>query len=295
MTPWEYVEGISFDPLTPPSAPTNLKCTGQTTSSLTWSWSHGQRVEYYEVKVELASNGSDIAVWNIGDNEKITNTTTRTGLNSSTQYKFSIRSHNRVGVSSWVTVKATTKSARATVSKKATKGDSYDAGYKSLRTGRNVPPFWRHEDGLVYQGEWIEIPGSPNYIGPPGQHWGKHKGMWLFDDNWWRSTLAGKDIIKVELWIQRKGKAHGYYNDQIPTFWLHDYDTFPKGEPKFFKKFQPGKEFDLGESGWVTLPKEYGEYIRDNKAKGIGIYRDNWGQLPYIKFYQNAELRITFE
>jgi hypothetical protein len=295
VTDWEYVEGITFDPLTPPSAPYNLKCVEVYKDKLVWSWSHGQRVEYYEVVVEYSSNGYNVANWNIGDNETIINNASRSGLNSSTKYTFWIRSVNRVGKSDWVSVKATTKSDRKTSAKKATKGDSWNTGYKSLRSGRWVGSSWRHEDGLVYQGEWTEIKGSPNYIGPPGQKWGNHKGMWIFDDNWWRDTLAGKDIIKVEIWIQRKGKAHGYYNDQVPTFWLHNYDNFPSGEPKFTNKFQPGKEFDLGESGWVTLPNYYGEYIRDNKAKGIGIYRDNWGELPYIKFYDNAQLRITYE
>lgn len=294
-TGWEYSNGVTWDPLTPPSPPTNLKCVGQTTTSLTWSWNHGQRVEKY--KIHLYGPKSDfIAEWFIGDNEKITNNTSRSGLGSNKGHVFFIRSENRVGHSEWVAVSAYTKSARATSEKQATKGDSWNGGYNSVRTGRQISgSFWRRENGLVYQGEWCEIKGSPNYIGPPNQCWGKHKGMWIFDDNWWRSTLSGKKIIKVEMWLQRKGGAHGYYNDQVPTFWLHNYDNFPSGQPSFFGKFQPGKEFDLGESGWVTLPNWYGEYIRDNKAKGIGIYRDNWGRLPYIKFYSNAKLRITYE
>jgi hypothetical protein len=206
-----------------------------------------------------------------------------------------VRAGNRKGWSDWTSITARTKASRATKTTKATTGKSWNSGYKSVRTGRTIANSHWRSDTLVYQGEWKEIYGSPNYIGPPGQTWGKHKGMWIFDDNWWRSTLAGKKIIKVEMWIQRKGAAHGYYNDQTPTFWLHNYDTFPNGQPSFFGKFHPGKDFDLGESGWVTLPNWYGEYIRDNKAKGIGIYRDNWERLPYIKFFANAQLRITYE
>ncbi|MDK2600680.1 hypothetical protein QO179_24610 [Bacillus stercoris] len=120
--------------------------------------------------------------------------------------------------------------------------------------------------------------------------------MWLFDDDAWRKTLKGKKIISVKLWVHRKSWYHGYYNDQTPTLWLHKYDKYPKGEPSFFAKYKPSaKNFDLGESGWITLPKYYGEYIRDGKAKGIGVYVDKWGRLPYIQFYPNAKLSITYE
>lgn len=288
ITDWEYVTGITFDPLTPPAVPKNFHATEIATNYIKLDWDTAARAETYELVKWLTPPTSIYTGANTYG--------TATGLTSNSSYNFYVRAVNRVGKSDWAGITIKTKSSRATKSKKATKGDSWNTGYNSVRTGRRISgSFWRHESGLVYQGEWCEIKGSPNYIGPPNQCWGKHKGMWIMDDDWWRSTLAGKDIIKVELWLQRKGKAHGYYNDQVPTFWLHNHNDFPGGEPSFFGKFQPGKEFDLGESGWVTLPNWYGEYIRDNKAKGIGLYRDNWGKLPYVKFYANAELRITYE
>jgi hypothetical protein len=288
-TDWSYDNGITWDPLTPPAAPSKFWADNISTQQMGLYWKPAARAEYYEV-YRWITPGTKIY-----EGTNSTGGCWATGLSSNSSYNFYVRAVNRVGVSPWVSLTARTKASRATKTTKATTGKSWNSGYKSVRTGRTIANSHWRSDTLVYQGEWKEIYGSPNYIGPPGQTWGKHKGMWIFDDNWWRSTLSGKKIIKVEMWIQRKGAAHGYYNDQTPTFWLHNYDTFPNGQPSFFGKFHPGKDFDLGESGWVTLPNWYGEYIRDNKARGIGIYRDNWERLPYIKFYANAQLRITYE
>jgi hypothetical protein len=276
-TAWIYDNGITFDPLTKPPVPKNFRVFDTTTTSIGLDWDPSPTAERYEVKR-----------WITPGTEIFDNTGTYcwdTGLSSASTYNYYVRAINRIGASDWAVVTGTTKTARKTSEKQATKGRS-----------------WRNNWGWdtssnVHQGEWCEIAGSPNrvYSVPVGYCWGKWKGMWIFDDEYWRNTLAGKKIIKVELYIHRQGNAHGYYNDQVPTFWLHNYDNYPSGQPSFFGKHQPGKDFDLGEKAWVTLPNYYGEYIRDGKARGIGIYRDNWGKLPYIKYYQNAKLRITYE
>lgn len=288
MTDWIYDNGITFDPLLPPDTPKNFRVHEARTTSLVFRWDAAARATSYEFRAEKDSANIDTGT----DTQS-----TGSGLKPNTKYDFFVRAKNRVGYSNWASVVGKTKSARATKEKTATKGKSWNSGYNSIRTGRRIEgPHWRTEgDGLVYQGEWVEIQGSPHQSGPAGQGWGKHKGMWIFDSAYWRNTLKGKKIIKVEIWVKRKGYYHGYYDDQTPTFWLHNYDNFPKGEPSFFSKYKPSKDFDLGESGWVTLPNSYGEQIRDNKAKGIGIYVDKSGRLPYIKFYDNAKLRITYE
>ena len=273
-TPWVYDNGITFDPLTPPSAP-RLTYTS-TTTAITVDWAATSRAEFYEWKL-----------WSGGTVTRITGTVfTDGGHASAHEYTFYVRAGNRVGWSSWVSINTKTKTARKTTERQALSGKSWNTKYG-----------WDSSNGKKYvmQGEWVEIEGSPHQRAPAGTAWGKHKGMWMFDDGYWRSVLAGKKIIKVELWLQRQGFYHGYYNDQIPTFWLHNYDSYPTGQPMLRAKYQPGKEFDLGEKAWVTLPNYYGEDIRDGKARGIALYRDNSGQLPYLKYYPNAKLRITYE
>ena len=274
MNDWTYNNGVTFDPLTPPAAP-KLKATS-TTTTIDLDWEPTARAEWYE--------------WRIWWEGNITRTTTTaakaTGLTPAKEYNLYVRAGNRVGTSSWSSISIKTKTARKTVERAPRGGKSWRDNWG-----------WRTDNNFVYQGEWCEIAGSPHRIKsvPVGYCWGKHKGMWLMDDDYWRATLAGKKIIKTEVWVQRKDFYHGYYDDQNPTFWLHNYDNYPKGQPMFFGKYQPPKEFDLGESSWVTLPNYYGEYIRDGKAKGLGVYRDSWGKLPYIQFYPTAKLRITFE
>jgi len=272
---WQYTNGVPFDPLDPPAPPKNFKCTWSNTSSMTLSWGAGDRAEYYEFRAE--TNRA-----NMYSGKRLSYTPT--GLNHNTGYDWFVRSVNAAGTSKWVSCVGRTKSKRATKEQKATRGKSWRDNWG-----------WRTDNDYVYQGEWCEIEGSPHQTAPAGTCWGKHKGMWIFDDKYWRDTLKGKKIIKVEMWLQRKSWYHGYYNDQTPTFWLHNYTNFPKGQPSFSSKFKPGKDFDLGEKAWVTLPNYYGEYIRDNKAKGIGIYVDKWARLPYIQYYSNAKLRITYE
>lgn len=271
---WTYNNGVVFDPLTPPAAP---RLSGSsTTTTITVNWNAAARAEFYEWKQ-----------WYGGKVTKTTSKTfTDTGLTPAKEYNYYVRAGNRVGYSDWVSITIKTKTARKTVEKAPRGGRSWRDNWG-----------WRTDNNFVYQGEWCEIEGSPHRIKskPVGYCWGKHKGMWLMDDDYWRTTLKGKKIIKTEIWVQRKDFYHGYYDDQNPTFWLHNYDNYPKGQPMFFGKYTPPKEFDLGESSWVTLPNYYGEYIRDNKAKGIGVYRDSWGKLPYIQFYPTAKLRITFE
>lgn len=276
VSPWVYEDGTTFDPLDPPATP-KLAYTS-TTTSIKLDWAATARAQFYEWK--YLSTGSVTRV--------TASEVSRTGLAPAKSYTYYVRAGNTAGFSPWASITATTKSARATSEKIAWGGKSWNNRYA-----------WGSSNGSKYvmQGEWCEIAGSPNriYSVPVGYCWGKNKGMWMTDSAYWRSTLAGKKIIKVEMWLQRVGSAHGYYNDQIPTFWLHNYSSFPSGQPSFFAKFQPGKEFDLAEKAWVTLPNYYGEYLRDGKARGIGTYRDNWGKLPYIKYYPNAKLRITYE
>lgn len=278
-TDWVYSGDIAFDPLTKPATPTGLKFTS-TTSAVSLTWSAAARAERYEVKVSSTSYSSFY--------EGTGRSATRSGLASSKSYTFYVRALNRIGASGWASIVGTTKSARVTREQAITKGQSWNTKYA-----------WGSSVGKKYvmQGEWCEIEGSPNRIKsvPVGHCWGKNKGVWLFDSAYWRSTLSGKKILKVEIFVKRQTNEHGYYDDQVPTFWMHNYTSIPSGQPMLFGKYQPGKEFDLGESGWVTLPTFYGEYLRDNKAKGIGTYRDSLGKLPYIKFYPNAKLRITYE
>lgn len=285
---WKQSSPVTFDPLDPPTAPSALKVASVTTDRIVWSWNHGLRVSKYEVKVELTSNGADITSYSIGDNEPMSNTTSRSGLNADTSYTFSIRSVNSVGASAWVKVTGRTKADIAEKTWNSTGSGTWrnNWGWRTTAT----------EKTRVYQGEWCEIAGSAHPSGPVGTCWGKNKGIWLFDYSDIKSTLAGKDILDIKIYVNRMDTYHGYYSDQVLHMWLHNHGSKPGGEPSLFTHYEVrNPTFAKGESAWIDLPNSYGNALRDGNAKGLGLYVPNWGRSPYVYCSGTAQLKIKYQ
>lgn len=147
----------------------------------------------------------------------------------------------------------------------------------SARSWRDKYGGWRSENN-AYQGEW--------------SGYGNHKGLWFFNSADMRSKLAGKTIKKVRLYVTRLS-AGGSSAAQKPTFWYHNYDAPPSGEPTLTYQYTSPTAFAWGASGWVDLPYTWGNTFRDGTGRGVGIYDPD--RTPYMIFSPNAKLEITVQ
>jgi hypothetical protein len=282
-TSWIYSNGVLFDPLLAPGAVQGFHADNIGTNTIGLYWKPTARATEYQV-YKWITPGTEIHR-GVGTGSSTQRGIWATGLSDNSSYNFYIRAGNRRGWGPWVSITAKTKSAR-----KVSKANSTGSRSWSNKYG------WKTNTSKVYQGEWCNQWSTDHYIRGAGSTcWGKHKGMWLFNDDWWRNELKGRKIVKVELYIQRQKEHNGDWIATNPTFWTHNYDTFPSGQPMFANKYHPLITYAMGQGKWITLPNSYGEALRDGRARGIGIYRDNWGQKPYIIFEPGATLRITHD
>lgn len=276
-TDWRYSSGVTFDPLTVPDAVKDFKVTSTTTSRINLSWDSAPRATEYQIRRGSKTGTITYSGNGLSDAD--------TGLNSATSYTYYIRAGNRIGWGPWTSTSGKTKSARKTSKAGSTNSESWGNKYG-----------WKTGTKKVYQGEWCNQWSSDHHIEGIGNVcWGKHKGLWFFDHAWWRGELAGRKIISVTLEIERQEEHNGAWSAQKPTFWLHNYGSKPSGQPTLSSKYQSPVSFEMGEKKSVSLPVSYGEALRDGDARGIGIYRDSWGQLPYIIFESKATLTIVHD
>lgn len=283
ISDWKYSPYITFDPLLPPSAPSNVQVCETDVHRLKWSWNHGERVEKYQINF-YGDHADFIAEWYQDDwsGGWLKNFTEYTGLAANHGYVFFIRSVNRVGTSEWVGCSGYTKADITEYYWDSTAAKSWRNNWG-----------WRTDNSRVYQGEWCEIAGEAHPSGAVGTCWGKHKGMWFFNYNDIRAKLAGKSIIDAQLYVKREDTYHGYYSDQVLHLWLHGYGSKPDGEPGFFDHYEVrSPTFAKGESAWIPLPTYYGEKMRDGSAAGFGLYVPDWGRSPYVYCNSWAQLYI---
>lgn len=89
-------------------------------------------------------------------------------------------------------------------------------------------------------------------------------GLWVYGGRF--SALAGANVSRVEIFlplIQQVGSA---------SVGLHAYSTIPGGAPTI------GSLVALSSrNGWVQLPTEWGNYLRDNPGSGVGVVSPSGG------------------
>ncbi|MED4068653.1 hypothetical protein [Priestia megaterium] len=132
----------------------------------------------------------------------------------------------------------------------------------------------------MYQGSW----NSPPW-------WGNHRGLAFFNYNSIKSTLAGKDIEKVRVYMYRIN-AGGYVSGQSIKLWTHNYASVPSGRPDLSYVQGPFSSFARGEGKWITVDNKVAERIRDGSAKGIALYRED--ELGYLFMSPNVKIEVTY-
>ena len=132
----------------------------------------------------------------------------------------------------------------------------------------------------VYQGAW----NSPPW-------WGNHRGLAWFNYSNMRSVLKGKTIIKTRVYFYRINKG-GYVAGQKIKLWTHNYSNVPSGRPELSFVQGPFSSFARGEGKWITVSNAVAERIRDGKATGIALYREDEG--GYLYMSSNVKIEITY-
>lgn len=143
---------------------------------------------------------------------------------------------------------------------------------------------WRTDNNYAYQGQW--------------SGYGRHKGLWFFNDSNIRSTLSGRTILSARLRLTRRSSG-GTSGAQTPTIRRHNYSTLSNaqnaGEPGFLSGTVTSQSWGWGDTKWVTIPVSWANSLRDGNARGFGIHinADN----PYMIFNGSgsAVLEITHE
>lgn len=304
-SPWYYIpDQVKIDPLKPPAAP-KPRVKSVTTNSITFTWDYVKTADKYEVDPLYGSSSNSVLT---------TNEKTFSGLNENTSYSVRVRATNRAGSSAWVTVSGKTKAKPiVTYTQKNIKSRTWRTGYYiHYSSGRVVRPSaqYRYEmdNEEVIHGEWIELRQNwyreTGYV-QKGTKWGNHKSLYFLDYNGWKSRLAGKEIIDVQFYIKRLNTQHGYPDDgRFLHVWSHNYasaSSLPSASvgPSLTNHYMVEKlDWDRGEGHWVTLPKSFGEKLRDGKIKGIAFFHPTADRSPYsyMRFDANTiQFKIRYK
>jgi hypothetical protein len=150
---------------------------------------------------------------------------------------------------------------------------------------------WRTDNDHVYQGNGSAFGGS-----------GTHSGLYFFDHAKIRTALAGRSIDTVEVWSYRDtGVGDGAARTIHLHTHNHDRSIVGGAQPSYVSDFGDvtfdGKARVLapGDGGWTLEHPNLGVQLRDNTAKGIGIFS---GTADYLRLHgrsvnkQNGAVRI---
>lgn len=150
----------------------------------------------------------------------------------------------------------------------------------------------RNTSGWMYQGRSkVETKFSDDR--------GRQRSMIGFNDSSIRWRLKDSKIEKVEVYIRSK---HSWYTSGIEA--VIGYHNSGTDKPSSFSQTVHGakvERFTARDQGrWITLPKEFGELLRDNKAKGLTLFSDTDTLRKYGYFYgvgtgSEPKLRITYK
>lgn len=114
-----------------------------------------------------------------------------------------------------------------------------------------------------------------------------------FNDAQIRADLAGAEIDYVEVYMKRISDIHGQTTAEV-HIGRHNVASEPG---TYFSDLAvlASPQFVRGEAKWVPVPHEFGEMLRDNTEKGIGVIVMSTSQLYYARMDQAVtKLRITY-
>ena len=300
VSAWKYSIGNKFDPLKPPPPPKNFRVDGRLYDYIRVKWDASPTAEGYKVS----------KFWNTNVVEGgLDRVHTYTGLAEGASYNFYVKAYNRAGESEWVGLTASTlERPPVTSPAQPIKGaDVWRTGY-SINGGPWNPPEWRKSGAAVnqiMQGMWIELRDGYNTDGKwvrKGTTYGNHKSIVYVDRNYWKNLLAGKEILKVEMYMERSSSQHGYPNDgRWLNLWTHDYNSKPSGQPALANHTELRVNFERGDKKWFTIPNKYGEMLKAGSIGGFGFFADfryenSPDKYTYLRFIENStKLRVTYK
>lgn len=277
---------IKVDPLKPPAAP-KPRVKSTTISTIEFSWNAVTDAEEYEI---------DPLFGTAGNTTKTGLTHKLSGLSENKSYSIRVRAKNRAGVSQWVSIAGKTNAKPILeTAQKAVTTRSWRTAYRVLYQNggiANKPARYdvEKDNREVMHGEWIELRDkyeSGAYV-KKGTRWGNYKSLVFLDYQDWQSKLAGKEIIEVKMYIRRKSTAHGYPDDgRFLHVYTHNYasvNSLPAAStgPSIRDMHKATKlDFDRGQGQWITLPKLFGEKLRDGKMKGVAFHHPSSTRTPY--------------
>lgn len=126
---------------------------------------------------------------------------------------------------------------------------------------------------------------------------GRQRSMVGFDTASIQKELSGADIERVELYIKNQDTHNTSGGTAVIGY--HNNNTVPNdfGQTKYGAK---SEYFTKGTSKWVEMPKEFGELLRDNKAKGFTLFADNDNTKNFGTFHSHTSLskpriKITYK
>ncbi len=136
---------------------------------------------------------------------------------------------------------------------------------------------WKSGNNL-YQGEW--------------ENFGNHRGLMFFNASTIQSTLAGKTIKSVRLYMTRASRGGASASSAL-HFHLHNYTSQPAGMPALGTSLGNLASYSWGEGKWITLPNSVGEAFKNGTAKGLALYIA--GTKPYVIMNPAVQLEINYE
>ena len=130
-------------------------------------------------------------------------------------------------------------------------------------------------------------------------NYGNRRSMIGFNTAQIRKDLAGAEIVKIELRLSRRKDSVGAKTATI-VIGSHNNASAPS---KFSENWygQGHVRLDKNSTKWTTLDKWFGEYLKDNRIKGITIHSKNTGNSYLADLFGMGStsykpmLRITYK
>lgn len=146
----------------------------------------------------------------------------------------------------------------------------------------------RNTSGWMYQGRYTPA----KFEGDRG----RQRSMVGFNHADMRSKLNGARIEKVEIYLKNK---HFWYSSGKAMIGYHNSTSMPADfqQSRYAVK---SENFTQGQGRWITMSNEYGEWLRDGKAKGFTLF-SNSNDLNYYGYFHGKgagsepKIRITYK